>query len=243
MKLTQESNSLKKFVVVTILLTVVVGLVQPVEAAPTVSRSTVTEAQMILSSHGYSIRVDGDYGPQTQRAVRHWQAANRLYVDGIPGPVTMQSLRDSITGPANATQVAKRLNPPHPVGLNGLEFAPEGLDQCAEMVFYMRQAGLPERFGDSGRHSNWVKSDGIGWRESKCQNTAVSGTGCCVGYWQNYISSHLSKASQYRDRIINECGVTGRDDILGDSPIQKQRQACVTKVVFDISGLRPWGGG
>jgi peptidoglycan hydrolase-like protein with peptidoglycan-binding domain len=195
---------------------------------------------MILSSHGYSLSVDGNYGPQTQRAVRHWQKSNGLYVDGVPGPVTMQSLRNSITGPADVSQTAKRLNPPRAVGLNGLDFAPPGLDACAEMVWYMREAGLPERFGDAGRHSNWVRSDGFGWRESKCNNSVVSRTGCCVGYWQNYISSHLSKASRYRERIINECGVQGRDDILGDSGLAKQKQACVTKVVFDISGLSPW---
>lgn len=186
---------------------------------------------MILSSHGYSLSVDGNYGPQTQRAVRLWQKSNGLYVDGIPGPVTLQSLRSSITGPANASQVAQRLNPPEPVGINGLPFAPPGLDACGEMVWYMQQAGLPGRF------------EQLGWRESNCLNTVTSRTGCCFGYWQNYLSSHLSKASQYRERIINECGVTGRTDILGDSPLQKQKQACVTRVVFDISGYSPWGGG
>lgn len=156
----------------------------------------------------------------------------------------MGSLRKSINGPAEASVVpAKRLNPPTPpiVGLNGLDIAPEGLDNCQEMVFYMQQAGLPDRFDDSGRHSMWVHSDGIGWRESKCTNTALSRNGCCGGYWQNYISSHLSRQSQYRDRIINECQVTTMNDIRGDSALQKQRQACVTKVVYDISGLSPWG--
>lgn len=189
---------------------------------------------MILSSHGYALEVDGDYGPQTQRAVRHWQRVNQLVVDGIPGPVTMQSLRNSIDAPATAQNGAKRLNPPPS------QFAPDGLDACAEMVWYMDQAGLPERFGDSGRHSNWVRSDGFGWRESKCNNNALSRTGCCGGYWQNYLSSHLSTQSKYRNRIINECGVNSMSDIRGDSPQQKRAQACVTKVVYDISGLSPW---
>lgn len=138
---------------------------------------------------------------------------------------------------------AKRLNPPAPppMGLNGLPFAFWVMDECQEMMFYMNQAGLPQRFGDSGRHQLWVHSDGIGWRESKCDNTAVSLTKCCVGYWQNYISSHLSSQSQYRHRIVYECQVTSRSDILGESPLQKQKQACVTKVVYDISGLIPWG--
>jgi hypothetical protein len=34
--------------------------------------------------------------------------------------------------------------------------------------------------------------------------------------------------------------VNGRSDILGESPLAKQKQMCVTKVVFDISGYGPW---
>lgn len=214
-------------------------------AAPLVSKPQATEIQMILVHHGYvGVKIDGYYGPVTKKALRQWQKANHLVSDGVPGPVTMFALRNSIDGPANASVApAKRLNPPsQPIlGLNELPFAPEGLDSCQEMVFYMNQAGLPQRFDDSGRHSMWVHSDGIGWRESKCTNTAVSPNGCCIGYWQNYLSSHLSGQSQYRNRIIDECQVNRRSDILGDSSLQKQKQACVTKVVYDISGLSPWG--
>lgn len=60
----------------------------------------------------------------------------------------------------------------------------------------------------------------------------------CV--WQNYLSSHLSRQSAYRDRIINECGVTKVADIRGDSDAQKTASACVTFVVYSISGLSPW---
>lgn len=101
-------------------------------------------------------------------------------------------------------------------------------EPCAEMSWYRQQAGLPERF------------DGIGYRESRCRNEDTVRTFCCYGYWQNYISSHLSRQSAYRDRIINECGVTGADDINSDTPDDKQRSACVTYVVWSISGLSPW---
>lgn len=207
-----------------------------ISAAPLVGKEQATEIQMILVHHGYALKVDGEYGPITEKAVRHWQKSNRLLPDGIPGPITMRSLRQSIDGPANPSVLpAKRLNP---TGLNGLPIFPGGSDACSEMIFYMEQAGLPERFNDSGRHQQWVKSDGIGWRESKCNNLALNA--CCGGYWQNYLSSHLSKQSQYRNRIINECQVTKMSDIVGDTPTQKQRSACVTKVVYDISGLSPW---
>lgn len=97
---------------------------------------------------------------------------------------------------------------------------------CREMQWFRIRAGLPQEF------------DHLGWRESRCVNNTR--TFCCYGYWQNYIMSHLSKQSAYRERIINECGVTGVSDIFGISRAQKQQQACVTKVVYDISGFSPW---
>lgn len=200
-----------------------------VKAAPQVSKTQATEIQMILVKHGYVLDIDGIFGPKTEKAIRHWQKANGLLSDGIPGPITMRSLRESIDGPAEGPVApAKRLNPPSPVGLNNLPFAPEGVSGCEEMSFYRVQWGLPDIF------------EHLGYRESNCRNDVTSRTGCCVGYWQNYISSHLSRASAYRERIINECQVNERADLLGNAPIQKQRQACVTKVVYDISGLSPW---
>lgn len=178
----------------------------------------VTEVQTLLKEFGYTVKVDGKYGPQTERAVRSWQKSNGLTVDGIAGPVTLGSLRGA-SRVGNATAVG---------GLNGLPFAPEGLSDCDEMKFYREQVGLPDVF------------DRLGWRESNCRNEDGVRTFCCYGYWQNYISSHLSKYSQYRTRIIEECKVSGKDDINSDVPLEKQKQACVTKVLYDISGLKPW---
>ena len=39
---------------------------------------------------------------------------------------------------------------------------------------------------------------------------------------------------------INECGVTSVSDILGTSDSQKRASACVTFVVWSISGMSPW---
>lgn len=178
----------------------------------------VTEVQTILSGFGYTVSVDGVFGAQTEKAVRSWQKSNGLQVDGVVGPATIASLRS-----------ATRLNNAHQVtGLNGLPFAPEGLSNCDEMNFYRGQAGLPDEFA------------ALGWRESNCRNEDSVRTFCCYGYWQNYISSHLSRHSAYRQRIIDQCQVTGADDINSDDPLEKQKQACVTAVVYSISGLSPW---
>lgn len=186
--------------------------------------SEVTEVQTILASFGYTVTVDGVFGPQTEKAVRSWQKSNGLRVDGIVGPVTLQSLR-SATRMNNAHPV----DPPDPTGLNGLPFAPEGLSNCDEMSFYRQQAGLPDKF------------DALGYRESRCRNEDGVRTFCCYGYWQNYISSHLSRYSAYRQKIIDVCQVRGADDINSDNPLEKQKQACVTAVVYSISGYAPWG--
>lgn len=78
---------------------------------PAISVDSVRSAQYVLISHGYQIgRADGVLGPRTKAAVRRWQRANRLVVDGVPGPVTLASLLASVAPSANAPAV--RLNPP-----------------------------------------------------------------------------------------------------------------------------------
>jgi peptidoglycan hydrolase-like protein with peptidoglycan-binding domain len=52
----------------------------------------VDQVQIALVGLGYPIAVDGRYGPRTQAAVRDFQAANQLDVDGIAGPDTQQAL-------------------------------------------------------------------------------------------------------------------------------------------------------
>lgn len=184
----------------------------------------VTEVQTILSGFSYTVAVDGKFGSQTERAVRSWQKSNGLTIDGIVGNETLTSLR-SARRIGNQTQVTPTATP---TGLNGLPFAPEGLSACDDARFYREQWGLPEVF------------DQIVYRESRCRNDESVHTFCCWSRYQHYISSHLSRQSAYRQRIIDECGVTRREDIDSNIPIDKQRAACVTAVVYQISGLSPW---
>ena len=57
------------------------------------SRSdAVKKLQELLNAKGYKLSVDGDFGPATEAAVKAYQAANHLTVDGEVGPKTWGSL-------------------------------------------------------------------------------------------------------------------------------------------------------
>ncbi len=49
-------------------------------------------AQEHLATAGYTIPIDGDYGPTTQSAVESFQSAKGLTADGIVGPATWAAL-------------------------------------------------------------------------------------------------------------------------------------------------------
>jgi hypothetical protein len=49
--------------------------------------------QGLLNNEGFEIRIDGDFGPTTDRAVRIFQYKSGLVVDGIVGPYTWNAFR------------------------------------------------------------------------------------------------------------------------------------------------------
>lgn len=57
----------------------------------------VTMVQQALKAKGYSIVVDGYYGPQTGSVIRRFQSDNNLVVDGIVGRQTQAALNITIT--------------------------------------------------------------------------------------------------------------------------------------------------
>lgn len=52
----------------------------------------VRELQGLLVRAGYPVKVDGDFGPTTKKAVAAFQRAQKIAVDGVAGPETMRRL-------------------------------------------------------------------------------------------------------------------------------------------------------
>lgn len=107
----------------------------------------VTAVQATLAGYGYTIAIDGIFGPQTKSVVRSWQQSNGLHIDGIIGPQTWASLSVAVRGPSYA--VGPPPIPPAPVDGNCDSWAP-----------------LLERYGIP--YDATAKA--IMWRESRCSN-------------------------------------------------------------------------
>lgn len=174
----------------------------------------VQAVQLTLRHYGYAIAVDGRSGPQTAKIVSSWQRSNGLAQTGVIDLKTIASL--GIGGAASAPADRTQAPPPNPTA---------GLDACGMLMYYRIQAGLPAVF------------DAIGYRESRCDNTVTSSTGCCVGALQ--IGTGNFTAPGYRDGIA-ACGVTRRSDIMGDNDSAWKKQMCVAAVLYRISDMQPW---
>lgn len=79
----------------------------PVQLQVPAKVQVTLQALDVLHRYGYSI----DTPARAARAIRHWQRANGLTVDGIVGPQTLASLNVSAT----AASPAVRVSPPVPV--------------------------------------------------------------------------------------------------------------------------------
>lgn len=81
------------------------------------SGTPVRNLQTALKNLGYSVSVNGKYDAQTQSAVQQFQTGNRLYVDGIAGPNTLQLLYSgNAVGPSIQTQAAQQTRVAGPDG-------------------------------------------------------------------------------------------------------------------------------
>ncbi len=74
------------------------------------SGDEVKKLQTLLNQQGYSLDVDGSYGPKTQAAVKDYQNKNNLTVDGIVGDQTWGTLSGASTSAAPKNTAASSEN-------------------------------------------------------------------------------------------------------------------------------------
>lgn len=145
----------------------------------------VRGVQEKLRGYGYSVVVDGVFGPQTDRAVRHFQKVNGLVVDGIVGPITSRALGVSQAVRTNPPTAQPAPTPPPAAAASG------SWTRCPQWESTAEYFGLPTQF------------DAIMFRESRCRPDVTSSTGCCKGLLQIH-RIHLPKP---------ECDVYSESDL------------------------------
>lgn len=75
---------------------------------PGSTRSEVRTLQKALIKLGYSVKNNGRYDDATEAAVKAFQKANGLYVDGIAGPDTEKMLDKALSGIQEVEDLAKK---------------------------------------------------------------------------------------------------------------------------------------
>lgn len=104
----------------------------------------VRELQALLVRAGAAIKVDGDFGPSTRDAVKRFQKAQRILVDGVAGPETVRRLeawRQGVGDRPGAQGVTE--TPEAKEGLGGLvagggvEVARQAVEQAAEKTSFI----------------------------------------------------------------------------------------------------------
>lgn len=144
----------------------------------------VAAVQQYLADNGYSIVVDGIYGPQTYRAVTHFQRANGLIVDGIVGPQTQRAM--GFVG--DAPPVGPSPNAPSTAGL-----------RCPGWAPLLEAHGMPVAYFDY-----------VIYRESRCNPAAYNGRGADDSYGGLQINTEGALWGELQRR----CGLTSKQQLL-----------------------------
>lgn len=147
-----------------------IGLSKPVLGVGATG-SDVRTLQAKLASLGYTIAVDGNFGPQTRRVVQAWQRANGLEPDGIVGPLTSATLDLASPPKADRDSTRGRSSPLPPA----IEPVPGSVEEIIRSVW-------PDELE--------ARALAIARRESRLVPSARNA--CCFGLFQIHWVAHRS---------------------------------------------------
>lgn len=125
----------------------------------------VKALQAALRSKGYSVSIDGAYGPQTEAAVMAFQRDHGLSIDGIVGPMTWEAVLGPPRPMSRPPYPSDRCFPLRclrdgrkPVVTSGhRDSNPSRPNHYGCDLFYAYKEGIdpPKKIGDSGRTKKW----------------------------------------------------------------------------------------
>jgi len=192
------------------------GVVAPSDARWGDRSAEVRAVQARLAEFGYTVKVDGIYGPQTHRAVTHFQRANGLKPDGIVGPLTTKALR--LDGGATATAPAVRSVTPI---------------QVTPVYLYFHRDPNVERWHQAALDVGWPEErwkwlSCVIYRESRGNPRAFNGRGRDESYGLVQIN-----AKAHRARMIAHAGTV-------QAFFDPKVNLSFALMLYNEQGTRPW---
>ena len=173
--------------------------------------ATVKKLQEMLNQNGYSLDVDGSFGPKTDAAVRDYQKKNNLAVDGIVGTNTWGALTKANT-PATTTPTTTptttQTNTPKDGGFSYKPYQKSDVVAQAEALLQQQLAQKPGAYTSSDsvtqaemllqQHLNqkpgaYTSSDAVTQAEMLLQQHLAQKPGEYTSAWQTQLDETLNK--------------------------------------------------
>ena len=161
------------------------------------SGDDVIELQKKLNENGYTLDVDGKFGPKTQEAVRDYQQKNGLAVDGIVGTNTWGALTKATapaeTTPAPTTPTTPTTPEPEPWSYDA--FKQSDSTAAADKKRQETAASKPGEFS----YGEYQKSDAVRQAEAMLQEQRANKPGAYQSAWQTQLDDILHKILNRED--------------------------------------------
>lgn len=200
---------------------------------------TVRQLQRALNQVGYSLDVDGGFGPKTRAAVIDYQKKNKLQVDGVAGSETMGCLLGQINGKTSSKktttskQVLSGVSDETADALHKLEkgYKPSDDVKAAQAVVTSMQALKPEAYQSSFAGQLAALYDQISNREAFSYDPTEDAT------YQRYAAIYTRQGKMaMEDTMGQSAALTGG---YGSSYTQNAGQQAYNQYLQELSELVP----